>query len=132
MEQGAAFRAPVVRRSAELTRMPASASPKVMRPRLSGIVARERLFAQISHSATPILWISAPPGAGKTTLAASYIEAIKPRALWYQVDSADADPATLFYYMREAAAQVGLAKTAALPLLPAESVADLASFARRY
>jgi LuxR family transcriptional regulator, maltose regulon positive regulatory protein len=114
-----------------LTRV-SPASPKVTRPRLSGIVARDRLFAQISHSATPILWISAPPGAGKTTLAASYIEAVKPRALWYQVDSADADPATLFYYMREAAAQGGLAKTGALPLLPAESVADLASFTRRY
>jgi LuxR family transcriptional regulator, maltose regulon positive regulatory protein len=114
-----------------LTRV-SPASPKVTRPRLSGIVARDRLFAQISHSATPILWISAPPGAGKTTLAASYIEAVKPRALWYQVDSADADPATLFYYMREAAAQGGLAKAHALPLLPAESVADLTSFTRRY
>ena len=110
----------------------ASASPKVTRPRLSGIVARERLFAQISNRATPILWISAPPGAGKTTLAASYIEAAKPIALWYQVDSADADPATLFYYMREAAAHAGLAKAHALPLLPAESAADLASFTRRY
>ena len=118
--------------SAGLTRVSASASPKVTRPRLAGIVARERLFAQISHSATPILWISAPPGAGKTTLAASYMEATKRTALWYQVDSADADPATLFFYMREAAAQGGLAKALALPLLPPESVADLASFARRY
>jgi ATP/maltotriose-dependent transcriptional regulator MalT/DNA-binding SARP family transcriptional activator len=115
-----------------LIKVSASASPKVTRPRLSGIVARERLFAQISRSSTPILWISAPPGAGKTTLAASYIEATKPSTLWYQVDSADADPATLFYYLREAAAQGGLAKTRALPLLPAESVADLASFTRRY
>lgn len=115
-----------------MTRMSAPAGPKVTRPRLSGIVVRERLFGQISRSATPIVWISAPPGAGKTTLAASYIEATKPSAIWYQVDSGDADPATLFYYMREAAAQGGLAKARTLPLLPPESASDLASFTRRY
>jgi ATP/maltotriose-dependent transcriptional regulator MalT len=51
----------------------------------------------------PVTWVWAPPGAGKTTLVASYLAARRTRGLWYKVDEGDADVATFFYYLGLAA-----------------------------
>ena len=56
---------------------------------------------------------SAPPGAGKTTLASSYVDARELRHLWFQLDAGDADPATFFHYL-------GVAAGGRLPHLTAE------------
>ena len=114
-----------------MSRFPQAASPKITRPRLHGVIARDRLFTKLANG-SPVAWISAAPGAGKTTLAASYSEASGASVLWYQVDAGDADPATFFYFMRQAAAKAGFSKAAALPLLPPESAMEVAVFAKRY
>jgi superfamily II DNA or RNA helicase len=49
---------------------------KLMPPRADRLLARRRLFEQLDALAeAPALWIAAPPGAGKTSLAASWLQA---------------------------------------------------------
>jgi DNA-binding SARP family transcriptional activator len=72
--------------------------------------------------------VCGPPGAGKTTLVASYLVARKLPGLWYQVDQGDTDVATFFYYLARAAP----GRRRALPLLRPEYRYGLATFTRRY
>ena len=105
---------------------------KITRPGFTQVLRRERLFRRLDASREPVIWVSAPPGAGKTTLASSYLVERDLAHLWYQLDARDADPATFFHYL-------GLAVRAAaprlqfdLPHLTAEYLLGLRAFARRY
>lgn len=97
---------------------------KLARPRYTEVLPRERLFRRLDAGAG-VTWISAPPGAGKTTLASSYVDARELRHLWFQLDAGDADPATFFHYL-------GLAAGGGLPHLTAEYLGGLDVFARRF
>ncbi|TAN55897.1 MAG: hypothetical protein EPN19_02015 [Betaproteobacteria bacterium] len=106
---------------------------KTTRPAISAIAPRERLFARLEGTpGRTVMWISGPPGCGKTTLAASYVAARGYRCLWYQVDPDDADAATLFHYLAHAARKLDAGRARDLPAYSPQIGADAASFARRF
>jgi LuxR family transcriptional regulator, maltose regulon positive regulatory protein len=59
-------------------------------------LTRPRLY---SARKAPVTWLTEPPGAGKTTLIASYLEARNVPIFWYQLDAGDTDPAAFFSYL---------------------------------
>ncbi len=101
---------------------------KTTRPSSAGALPRRRLFKLLARD-TPVLWISGPPGCGKTTLAASWLDQAGISSLWYQLDEGDAEVATFFYYLGLAAQD---ADGEPLPLLTPEYQASVGVFTRRY
>lgn len=107
---------------------------KLSRPRLKGAVARDRLYGAIDRvrSVHAALGVVAPPGAGKTTLMASWLESRAVDGIWYQVDTGDADLATFFYYLGQAAIPYCRSRRKRLPLLTSEHLMHPQAFARRF
>ena len=113
------------------TRSPTIA--KVTRPIPTGVYPRKRLFDLLDRKRKyPVIWISGPPGCGKTTMVTSYLEIKESPCLWYQADEGDADPATFFYYLGLAAKKATPRKRKPLPLLTPEYLPGLPTFTLRY
>lgn len=102
---------------------------KLSRPTSTGVIARERLFVRIDAARTgPLLWISGPPGGGKTTLASTYIETRMVPHIWYQIDAGDHDPSNVFHHL-------GLAvpgRKRSQSLVPHDQSTDLTGFSMRF
>jgi len=102
---------------------------KTTRPTASRAIRRSRLFRLLDANKTvPITWIQGPPGIGKTTLVASYVSERRLRTVWYQVDAADGDVASFFYYLSLTVPR----RRHRLPLLTPEAQSTLNAFARRF
>lgn len=106
---------------------------KITRPNPEGLFPRKRLFRSLDQARTrPVVFITAPPGSGKTSLVTSYIQDRKLPCLWYQADEGDADPANFFYYMGLAARKAAPRTKRPLPLFTPEYGFGVPTFTRRF
>ena len=106
---------------------------KLTPPTLPVVLKRPRLFRLLDTSrARPLTWITAPPGAGKTTLVASYLKARRLPVLWYRLDESDADPSSFFHYLSIAAKVLAPRYRKPLPILTPEYALGLPTFTRRF
>lgn len=88
---------------------PAPPPAKVTIPSLPRVLRRTRVFTALDdHLRRPLVWVAGPPGAGKTTLVASYLRARRRPVVWLRLDDHDGDLSSFVHF-------VGLA---ARPLLP--------------
>ena len=110
---------------------PPAALGKLAPPRLGRVFARDRLFAMLDAlSQQPAVWLHAAPGAGKSTLVATWLQARQSTVLWLQVDAGDADPATLAESL-DALFVAAAGRTIDLPVIRADDLGDLAAWLRR-
>ena len=105
---------------------------KLSPPRLGRVIGRDRLFTEIEqHSAVPGLWIAGPPGIGKTTLVATYLDAHSLPCLWLQLDAADVDPANFVHFLRVAAKRLAPRRRLRVLMPSADDLRDVPGFIRR-
>ncbi|MBU2571053.1 MAG: hypothetical protein KJ725_13700 [Gammaproteobacteria bacterium] len=73
---------------------PQSLPAKLLPPNVKGALPRERLFGVLDsiRQSHRMIWLHAPPGAGKTTLAGGYAQRFSIPPLWYRFDEGDRDP----------------------------------------
>ncbi len=112
-------------------RPPATAvSPKWGAPEIPRIYARERLFEQLDHfSACSCTWVVAPAGYGKTCLARAYVDRAALPCLWYTLERADSDVATLF---SDFSSGLEVAIPGAPLLQYSTDIQDIGAFSRAY
>ena len=106
-------------------------SAKLSPPRLLQALPRERLFAVLDmHRECAGIWLGGPPGAGKTMLVATWLQARALPFLWYRFDADDNDIGRFFGMLREAVTHTGT--KAKLPAFSADHLAHPDSYARRW
>jgi LuxR family transcriptional regulator, maltose regulon positive regulatory protein len=107
---------------------------KLTRPRLHAATPRPALFHRFDDALGRHLSIlvAGPPGAGKTTAVASWLDSRRLPGIWYQVSRDDLDTASLFHYLRIAVAGLAPRKRNHLPVPTADQLKDVARFAGRF
>ncbi len=106
---------------------------KLTAPVLPRIYARDRLYRRLDELRDrPVVWITAPAGAGKTTLVAAYLRDRDIQPLWYRLDPGDSDIGSFFYYLGEGLKRLNRSRRRLLPVLAPEYRAGPAAFARRF
>jgi LuxR family maltose regulon positive regulatory protein len=98
-------------------------------PRIHDWYHRRHLFRRLDRArARPLVWVSAPAGAGKTTLVSTYLAARRVAHHWHRLEAADADVARFLPELEAARRTRG----APLPRPPATAPIDVRAFGRRF
>lgn len=103
--------------------------PKLSPPNPSRLLARPRLHQRLDEGCRSVVWITAPAGAGKTSLVAGWSRTRSEPLCWARVDRADRDPATFFRAMAQA---ITTRDRPRLPVFEPEHFLDLGGFTQRY
>ncbi len=104
---------------------------KLAPPRLGRVFARQRLFALLDGcSELPAQWLAGAPGAGKSTLVATWLRHRAATTLWLHLDAGDGDPAT-FVQSLDALLKRVASSVLDLPPFSADDDADIAGWLRR-
>lgn len=105
---------------------------KLSLPHLHETVPRSRLLDALRDVEERLIWVSGPPGAGKTCLLSDYVRRESIPHLWYQLDPGDEDPAVLFPWLTRAASALVSGPDRILPRFGAEFLPGLPTFTRRF
>lgn len=106
---------------------------KLQAPRLGRHLPRPRLFAQLDDAKDKtVLWIGGPAGSGKTTLINSYIAERNRASIWYKVDPADTENATVFHHLQFALKQFRIRLRPPLPIYSPEYQHGVPAFVRQF
>ena len=106
---------------------------KLTPPALASVLYRKRLFRLLDHATTsPLTWITASPGAGKSILLASYLRKQTRKVIWYRLDAGDEDPSTFFGYLKKAVEIAAPRVGTQLLTLITDYMAGLSVFTQRF
>ncbi len=107
---------------------------RITPPSLTAVAPHARLFSLLDAAlARPIVWLQGPPGAGKTTLVASWLAARRLEPVWQRLDAEESDPSTFFFYLGMAEARARGADAAPrLPPLTPEYQFGAGAFSRNF
>lgn len=105
---------------------------KLCPPDASRLSVRPRLHRLLDEGIGGTLWVTAPAGAGKTSLLACWARQLPRPPLWYRVDHADDDPAAFFEWFARLAGQAAQPQAPDLPAPAPEHLLNLPHFARRF
>jgi ATP/maltotriose-dependent transcriptional regulator MalT/two-component SAPR family response regulator len=107
---------------------------KVCPPRQRKVHPRLRLFDRLDEARrSPCVWVSGPPGSGKTTLVGSYVGRDRGRpTIWYQVDGGDRDIASLYHYLGAALDDIAPGAGERLPRYSSAFVREPDAFNRKF
>jgi LuxR family maltose regulon positive regulatory protein len=114
--------------------MPLVSPIKVIPPTGLYLLPRARLCRALDDAFRPAsvqaIFVGAPGGRGKTTLACDYARQFSGPTIWLRLDEADADPGSLFAHLSAAVARSGITSAETLPGLSREHLYNVRAHAR--